>query len=61
MAVCNPHLKCARRREKGISSDPCVAGKDCELRNSLSPKQLSVLSTPVYKITKEKRLVNRGW
>ena len=57
MAVYDPHLKCARCREKGIGDDPYVAGKDCEVCNSLSPEQLKQLSTPTYKNKKRKTFV----
>ena len=60
MAIYDLHLKCAQCREKGIGDDPCVAGKDCELCNSLSPEQLKQLATPTYKIRKEKCLSDKG-
>ena len=56
MAGFDPHSVCARCRDKK-GSDPCVENpeKDCKLCLALTPEQLNQLSTPSYKMKKEKR------
>ena len=55
MASFDSHCFCARCREKGKGSDPCVAKKDCNSCNILSEEQRLQLSTPSYRLKKEKR------
>ena len=48
--------RCARCREKGAGSDPCVQGKDdCAACLLLTPEQRKQLATPTYKLHKEKK------
>ena len=52
------HSHCARCRDKGKGKEPCVSDpqtSDCQICNSLTSEQLQQLSTPSYKIKKEKR------
>ena len=57
MAGFDPHTVCARCRDKKKGTDPCVEkeGASCRHCNALTPEQLAQLSTPSYKIKKEKR------
>ena len=57
MAGFDLHSVCACCRDKKKGQDPCVEkpGSDCLHCNALTPEQLSQLSTPSYKIKKEKR------
>ena len=56
MASFESHLRCARCREKGAGSDPCVQGKDdCAACLLLTPEQRKQLATPTYKLRKEKK------
>ena len=57
MAGFDLHSVCARCRDKKKGQDPCVEkpGSDCHHCNPLIPEQLSQLSTPVYKMKKERR------
>ena len=57
MAGFDLHGVCARCRDKKKGTDPCVEkpGADCHICKSLTPEQLSQLSTPTYKNKKEKR------
>ena len=57
MAGFDKHSHCARCREKKKDQDPCVEkpGTACSLCTSLTPDQLTQLSTPTYKMEKEKR------
>ena len=54
MASFDSHCFCARCREKGKGSDPCVTKKDCNSYNILSEEQRLQLSTPSYRLKKEK-------
>ena len=57
MAIFDGHAFCARCREKGKGEEPCVKDKDsvdCSLCNSFTPEQRAQISTPSYKIKKEK-------
>ena len=52
---------CTLPRE-GKGKEPCIADKDtldCELCNSFTPEQRAQISTPSYKIRKEKREAKR--
>ena len=58
MAIFDGHAFCARCREKGKGEEPCIANKDtadCTLCNAFTPEQRAQISTPSYKIKKEKR------
>ena len=57
MASFDSHLACARCGDKGKGKDPCVEKPDaeCIICNSFSPEQRLQLSTPSYKIKKDKR------
>ena len=62
MAGFDGHAFCARCREKGKGEEPCIANKDttdCKFCNLLTPEQLAQISTPSYKIKKEKREAKR--
>ena len=56
MAGFDLHGFCARC-DKKKGKDPCVEkpGSDCQHCKALTPKQLTQLSTPSYKLKKEKR------
>ena len=63
MAIFDGHAFCARCREKGKGEEPCIANKDttdCSLCNSFTPEQRPQVSTPSYKIKKEKREAKRA-
>ena len=51
------HLVCARYRDKGKGKDPCVEKPDSDgtVYLAFSPEQRLQLSTPSYKIKKEKQ------
>ena len=56
MASFDTRIHCARCREKGAGSDPCVQGKDdCAACLLLTPDQGKQLATPTYKLRKEKK------
>ena len=55
MAGFNGHKKCARCREKKLGDDPCVKDLVCSICNAFSDQQRSMLSTPQYKIRKDKK------
>ena len=58
MANFDTHSHCARCKDKGKGKEPCVSDpqtSDCQICNSLTSEQLQQLSTPSYKIKKEKR------
>ena len=57
MAGFDPHSVYARCCDKKKGPDPCVEkpDADCALCNALTPDQLTQLSTPSYKLKKEKR------
>ena len=58
MASFDGHAFCACCREKGKGKEPCIADKDtvdCEFCKLLTPEQRAQISTPSYKIKKEKR------
>ena len=62
MASFDGHAFCARCREKGKGKEPCIADKDtvdCEFCNLLTPEQRAQISTPSYKLKKEKREAKR--
>ena len=49
------HSFFARCRDKGKGSDPCVSHNDCNSCNILTEDQHLLLSTPSYRLKKEKR------
>ena len=62
MAIFDGHAFCARCREKGKGEEPCISNKDtadCTLCNAFTPEQRAQISTPSYKIKKEKREAKR--
>ena len=56
MASFDQQSRCARCRDKGHGDDACVKKLPCELCELLTPEQVLQLSTPTYKIRKEKKL-----
>ena len=59
MASFDSHSFCARCREKGKGSDLCTS-HDCNACNSLTEEQRLQLSTPSYRIEKEKRELKKS-
>ena len=57
MAGFELHSVCAHCRDKKKGKDPCVEKPDTECQHckALTPEQLAQLSTPSYKLKKEKR------
>ena len=55
MALFDQHSRCARCRDKGHGDDACVKKLPCEFCDLLSPEQVLQLSTPTYKLRKEKK------
>ena len=55
MAVFDLHERCARCREKKLGEDPCVKDKPCSLCDNFSDTQKETLSTPSYRIRKERK------
>ena len=55
MASFDSHCFCTRCREKGKGTDPCITNNDCQACNSLTEEQRVQLSTPSYRLKKEKR------
>ena len=55
MAKFDTHSFSARCREKGKDTDPCILHNDCQACNSLTEEQHVQLSTPSYRLKKEKR------
>ena len=60
MASFDSHSFCARCREKSKGSDPCILHNDCPACNSLTEDQHLQLSTPSYRIKKEKRELKKS-
>ena len=54
MADFDQHERCARCRDKGLGSDPCVQ-KVCVICDTLTDQQRDKLSTPQYQIRKDKK------
>ena len=56
MAGFDTHTVCARCRDKKQGKDPCVEKPDsnCHICKAFTPEQLVHLSTPSYKLKKEK-------
>ena len=57
MASFDGHAFCARCRDKKKGEDPCVKSpeSECKFCIVLTPEQLTQLSTPSYRLKKEKR------
>ena len=55
MAAFDLHERCARCRDKKLGDDPCVKDKPCSLCDNLSESQKETLSTPSYRIRKERK------
>ena len=55
MAVFDLHKHCARCREKKLGEDLCVKDKPCSLCDKFSETQKETLSTPSYRIRKERK------
>ena len=55
MAGFDGHKKCARCRDKKLGDDPCVKDQVCSICDSFTEQQLAMLSTPQYKIRKDKK------
>ena len=58
MANFDTHQYCARCREKGKGSDPCIKepqSDNCSICNAFSEEQRQQLATPSYRLKKEKR------
>ena len=55
MATFDLHERCARCREKKLGEDPCVKDKPCSLCDKFSDTQKETLSTPSYRIRKERK------
>ena len=59
MALFDTHSHCARCREKGKGQDFCVenpqSSDQCPICKSFTSEQILQISTPAYKIKKEKR------
>ena len=55
MAAFDLHERCARCREKKLGEDPCVKDKPCSLCDQFSDTQKETLSTPSYRIRKERK------
>ena len=60
MASFDSHSFCARCREKGKGSDPCISHNDCTACNSPTEEQRLQLSTPTYRLKKEKRQLKKS-
>ena len=57
VASFDKHSRCARCRDKGQGDDPCVKHIPCEIYDLLTLEQVLQLTTPTYKIRKEKQKV----
>ena len=55
MAAFDLHEKCARCCDKKVGDDPCVKGQDCVICEGFTDAQRETLSTPSYKICKDRR------
>ena len=49
------HKRCARCRDKAIDDDDCVEKRPCAICDGFSEVQKEILSTPTYKLCKEKK------
>ena len=55
MASFDQHSRCARCRDKGHGDDACVKKLPCEFCELLIPEQVVQLSTPTYKLRKDRK------
>ena len=55
MASFDNHEKCMWCREKRICDDPCVKDMPCEICDNFAETQKDMLSTPTYRVCKEKK------
>ena len=55
MALFDLHTKCARCREKGVGTDPCVEKKPCEICDGFTSEQKKQLATPTYRKEHQKK------
>ena len=55
MASFDQHSRCARCRDKGHGDDTCVKKLPCEFCELLTPEQVLQLSTPTYKLRKDRK------
>ena len=55
MANFDLHDKCARCRDKSIGEDDCVMIKQCSSCEGFSDSKREMLSTPTYRIRKDKK------
>ena len=55
MAKFDTHSFCARCRDKGKGPDPCISKTDCQACDVLTEDQHIQLSTPSYRLKKEKQ------
>ena len=55
MASLDMHKRCARCRDKAIGDDDCVGKRVCAICDGFSDVQKEILSTPTYKLRKEKK------
>ena len=55
MAAFDLHEKCARCCDKGIGDDPCVRNQQCSVCDSFLDEQRELISTPSYRIRKERK------
>ena len=55
MAGFDGHKKCARCRDKKLGDDPCVKDQVCSNCDSFTDQQRTMISTPQYRICKDKK------
>ena len=55
MASFDMQKQCARCRDKAIGDDDCVEKRACAVCDRFSDVQREILSTPTYKLRKEKK------
>ena len=55
MASFDQHSRCARCRDKGHGNDACVKKLPCEFCELLTPEQVLQLSSPTYKLRKDRK------
>ena len=60
MASFDSHCFCTCCREKSKGSHPCISHNDCTACNSLTEEQRLQLSTPSYRLKKEKRELKKS-
>ena len=57
MAAFDMHESCARYRDKKLGQDPCVQDKPYSICDNFSDLQKETLSTPSYRIRKDRKAV----